>query len=139
MAAKTAKRRSKPVIPRWLRPKLDPSQRLSLSICHHLSLTEMSSPHPTRHHLIDWCSGVLTWSVVAELLGKGTGEMAAMLHLCESVLSRYKSGGAIRLDSAEYAHARDGVMYMDELASIVDIDTAIQAADRSERMISTLI
>lgn len=82
--------------------------------------------------------GVLTWSRVAELLRRDVDEMREQLDLVTALVERYRCTGRVLFRGPEYQTAKRGVQLMDELATAVDRDTAIQAADWSERKVNAM-
>jgi hypothetical protein len=127
-----------PLPPRGLRPKLDRSQLLDLSLVHLQNLDALARGGANSGTLWECVAGALTWSRVAQLLQVGEAEMAEQLHMLEAVLARYKRTGRLGLSGPEYQVARLGVEVMDELARITDLATAQAAANWSEARIGQM-
>lgn len=118
--------------PRGLRPRLDASQRTDLSLCHNVNLDAIARGEAEPSMLWDYAGSVFMWSRVAELLDVGVPEVNAQLQVVERLIARYHRTGRVLFDGPDLQLARDGVVVMDELASIVDRATAIVAAEWSE-------
>lgn len=123
------------VPPRGLRPKLAGHQLRDLAMCHLVNLDAIARGDADEATLRQWSGAVLTWSRVAELLGRGMAEMRMQLQLAELVMLRYVGCGRVLFDGPEYGLARQGVQVMDALAELVDRPTAIAAAEWSEQQL----
>lgn len=121
-----------PTPPRGLRPKLTPDQLQDLGLAHMVNLDLLARGEADEEVLWQWVGGCLTWSRVAELIGAGLDEMTAQLALAATVIERYGRTGRAVFTGPEYQLAKAGVGYMDDLAALVDLPTAIAAADWSE-------
>ena len=127
-----------PMPPRGLRPKLDGSQLLDLSLAHVGNLDTIARGDAGVDVLWQYVGGVLTWSKLAELLQLGVPEMTVQLHAAHRLIERWKRTGQVRFDGPDYQLARDGVQIMDELAAAVDRPTAVLAAEWGERHLNAL-
>lgn len=122
-----------PMPPRGLRPKLSRSQLQDLGLAHIENLDTLHTGQADEATLWQWAGGCLTWSRVAELLKVGEAEMTAQLELVATVVQRFGcTGVASFIDDDEYELAKLGVGYMDDLAELVDLPTAMAAAEWSE-------
>jgi hypothetical protein len=128
-----------PMPPRGLRPKLDRSQLLDLSLVHLQNLDALARGGANSGTLWECVAGALTWSRVAQLLQVGEPEMAEQLHMLDGVVQRFQRTGRIGLSGPEYQLARLGVEVMDELARITDLATAQAAANWSEARIAAMV
>ncbi len=124
--------------PRWLRPRLDAGQQRDLGLAHVLNLDTIAKGQGNADILYQWAGGVFTWSRVAELLQVGAPEMAAQLELATTMVNRFTRTGRVIFTGPEYQLAKTGVEVMDQLAAIVDRQTAIIAAEWSEAKINAL-
>lgn len=126
-------------LPRWLRPKLDRSQTLDLSLVHTTNFDLIRTGQADEEVLWQWLGGMLTFSCMAALLGLGEPEMAQQRDLALAVLARYTRTGRAVFTGPELQLARDGIDIMDALARQVDRPTACRAADWSEGVINALL
>jgi hypothetical protein len=123
--------------PRWLRPKLTEQQRKELCMVHHQNLDAIASGTATAHTMWDWAGACLTWSRVAEAIGKGMPEMQQQLALVDSVIDLFERTRRVAFATeADYQLAVDGVVAMDLLAQATDAYSAGLAADWSEAEIN---
>lgn len=127
-----------PLPPRGLRPMLAPDQVRDLSLCHLVNLDAIARGSADESTLWQWIGSVHTWSRAADLLQRGTSEMAEQLHLATAVIERYGATGRVGFSGPEYQLAKLGVDVMDELARLVDRPTAIAAAEWSEARLNVL-
>lgn len=127
-----------PVPPRGLRPKLDAGQLTDLALAHIVNLDMISRGEADEATLWQMVGGVLTWSRTADLLGVGVAEMRAQLELATRVVERFGRTGRIGFSGLEYQAAKLGVQVMDDLAEIVDMHTAIAAAEWGEARVNLL-
>lgn len=125
--------------PRGLRERMKPETVTTLAIAHLTNLDEISRGTASEQTLWDFCGAVFTWSKVAEMMQQGAEEMAAQLDLSACVVERYGRTGRIGFSGPEYQSAKRGVMAMDALAEIVDVDTAKIAAAWSEDRLNCLV
>lgn len=125
-------------LPRGLRPKLDRSQIIDLSLAHTTNHGLIRTGQADEAVLWQWVGGMLTWYRVAVLLEEGEPEMRTQLLLCESVLQRYGRTGRIGFTGPELQLSAEGVHVMDKLAVTVDQPTAAAAADWSEMLINQM-
>jgi hypothetical protein len=125
-----------PRLPPGLRPGLRPDQVRDLALVHVINLDMIAKGEATESTLWQWVGGVLTWSRVAGMMHLGEAEMAQQLELCGLVLERYNKSGRVGFSGPEYQLAKIGVAVMDQLAETVDRDTALAAADWSERRVN---
>lgn len=123
---------------RGLRPRLDRSQVIDLSLAHTTNHGLIRTGQADEAVLWQWVGGMLTWYRVAVLLDLGEPEMRAQLQLCESVLQRYGRTGRIAFSGPELQLSAEGVQVMDQLADAVDQPTASRAADWSEALIQRM-
>lgn len=139
MSRKSTRRRVwLPMPPRGLRPKLAHDQVVDLAICHHEHLDAIARGEADEDVLWQVAGAALTWSKVAELLGRGVDEMTPQLHLVAELVRRYGETGRVIFRGPEYQLAKQGVEVMDALAEIVDRPTAVIAAEWSERKVNEL-
>lgn len=128
----------RPTVPRWLRPRLAADQVRDLSLAHHVNLDAIAKGEAGEDILWQVAGGTLTWCRVAELLGVGQPEMAEQLQLLEQLVARFHRTGRVLYTGSEYQLAKRGVEVMDALASSVDRDTAIAAANWGESTMNTM-
>ena len=119
-------------MPRAFRPKLARDQRLDLGLCHMQNLDAIATGTAERSMIWDYVGGVLTWYKVAQLLDVGLPEMTLQLEVATRLVERFGRTNRLLFDGPDLQLARLGVMAMDQLAEIVDRQTAITAADWSE-------
>lgn len=127
-----------PMPPRGLRPKLARDQVTDLAHVHIGNLDDMAHGRGTVDLLWQVTGGVLTWSRVAQLLGRGEAEMSEQLDTMTSVIQRWQRTGLVRFSGPEYQLAKYGVAVMDQLAELVDKPTAVAAAIWSEEQVNRL-
>lgn len=125
--------------PRGLRARMSGSDLTTISIAHLQNLDDVMRGTATVQVLWDLAECVFTWTRVAELLGRGVAEMAPQLAVAAAVIERFGRTGRIGFSGPEYTVAKDGVQVMDELAAIVDVDTAKAAAAWSDRKLAALV
>ncbi|MEY2892724.1 MAG: hypothetical protein RJA98_2632 [Pseudomonadota bacterium] len=139
MTRKRTKRRViTPLPPRGLRPKLDRGQIRDLALAHIGNLDAIAKGSADEQLLWDVAGQTLTWSRVAERLGAGMPEMHEQLLLCARLVERYGRTGRVVFTGEDYQLAKDGLSVMDQLAELVDLPTAIEAADWSEAQTNAL-
>ena len=139
MRKRCHRRVTRPMPPRGLRPKLDRSQLRDLALAHVVNLDAIARGQADATTMWHAVEAAYTWSRVAQLMQLGEPEMAAQLHMLESVVERYKRTGKVGFSGAEYQTAKDGVSLMDELAALVDVPTAVAAAAWSEARIDAIL
>jgi len=125
--------------PRGMRRKLPASKVTTIAIAHMQNLDDVMSGKATVQVLWDMAESVFTWMRVAEVLGQGVEEMAPQLEVAAAVIERFGRTGRIGFSGLEYQKAKHGVQVMDELAAIVDADTAKAAAAWSDRKLAALV
>ena len=116
-------------MPMGLRPRLHASTQQSLDMVHHQNLDDIAKGTATITTLWHFCGGVLTFSRIAAELQAGEPEMHAQLDLAQQLLQRYARTGRVGFSGPEYQLAKDGVVYMAQLAELVDHPTAALAAE----------
>lgn len=124
--------------PRGLRATLAHAQVQGLALAHITNLDAISRGEADASLMWQWAGGIFTWSRVAELLKQGEAEMDTQLRLADSVITRWERTGRVGFSGLEYQTAKSGVEVMDELARIVDCDTALAAAAWSEARINSM-
>lgn len=125
-------------MPRAFRPKLPSDQVRDLGLAHIVNLDAIATGQAGETILWQCVGGTLTWSRVAELLGKGEAEMAEQMSLLVRLVERFQRTGRVAFDGPEYQLAKDGVQVMDLLAAIVDRPTAVAAADWGENRMNEM-
>lgn len=139
------RRRTAPLPPLGLRPRLTSGQVLDLGLAHMSNLDTLAKGLGDETLLWQVVGGVLTWSRVADLLAArnpnytpAVDEMRAQLELATRLVERYGATGRVLLTGVDYQLAKRGVQAMDELAEAVDRPTAIVAAEWSEQRVNRL-
>ena len=127
-----------PLPPRGLRPKLHADQVTDLALAHLTNLDLISKGQADEAVLWQMVGGVFTWSRAADLLQVGVDEMRAQLELATRVVERYGRTGRVGFSGTEYQLAKLGVQVMDELAAMVDLPTAVAAANWGEEQVNRL-
>ena len=107
-------------------------QQQSLSLVSNAMLDEIAHGRGNADHLQEWLGCVLTWSRVAQLLSQSEADMAQQLNLVSRLIERQQRTGRVIFLGPDYQLAKEGVIVMDALASIVDQRTAVAAAIWSE-------
>ena len=125
--------------PRGMRARMPDSQISTLAIAHRQNLDDVMRGTADVQVLWDLAECVFTWTRVAELLQIGQAEMAPQLEVAAAVIERYGRTGRIGFSGPEFQKAKYGVLVMDELAAIVDVDTAKAAAAWSDRKLAALV
>jgi hypothetical protein len=82
---------------------------------------------------------VLLFSRMANLLELGVPEMAEQLALVTCVVDRFAKHGRVGLTGPEYQLAKAGIGIAEQLAEVVDIYTAHEAAEYSEVRIDAVL
>jgi len=113
---------------RGLRPKLKPARQDALALITLVNLDAIAARTSDPATMLDWVEGVFTWRNIAEIVGAGQAEMAQQVEVAMRLVQRWKATGAVRFDGPDLQLAKDGVGYMEDLAKLVDRDTAMQAA-----------
>lgn len=139
MPRSTSQRPHIPVAYKRPRARLAPDQVRDLALVHNMTLDALAKGHAGPAVMWELVEGALTWSRVADLIHLDQDEMRGQLELATRVVERYGATGRVALEGLEYDVARHGVMVMDELASRVDVVTAIAAAEWSERRLVVLM
>lgn len=139
MPRSTSQRPHIPVAYKRPRARLTPDQVRDLALVHNMTLDALAKGHAGPAVMWELVEGALTWSRVADLIHLDQDEMRGHLELATRVVERYGATGRVALEGMEYDVARHGVMVMDELASRVDVITAIAAAEWSERRLVVLM
>ena len=125
--------------PRGMRAKMPPGQVTTLSIVHLQNLDDIMRGHGGAQLMWDFAECVFTWTRVAEVLGCGLAQMAPQLAVAAAVIERFGRTGRVGFSGPEYQIAKSGTEVMDELAAIVDVDTAKAAAAWSDRKLAALV
>lgn len=125
--------------PRGMRRKMADSQVRTISVIHEQNLGDVMRGTADVNVLWDLAECVFTWARVAELLQIGQAEMEPQLEVAADVIERYGRTGRIGFSGPEFQKAKYGVQVMDELAAIVDVDTAKAAAAWSNRKLAALV
>lgn len=128
-----------PMAPRGLRPKFTRPVLTSIALAHIETLDEIAKGTASEATLWHLAEAAFTWQRVAQVLGLGEQEMLLQLNLATAVVERYRDRGVIAFTGPEYQVAKHGVQVMDELAAIVDVDTAKAAAAWSDRKLAALV
>jgi hypothetical protein len=124
--------------PRDLIERLPTGDITSLHIAHIDTLLQMAGPHATAQTLWDWTSNVLTWSRAAELMGLDEAAMGFQLRLCADLVERWKRTGRVGFDGPGFVLAKHGVDVMDEIARMVPVHVAREAALWSEEQLARM-
>ena len=128
-----------PALPRWARPKLSKEARLQLAIIQLQKLRDMDLGQADATTLLDMARDAFTWSRVAEVLGNGRAEMAAALETATRLIEHYGQTGRAEWPGTTLADAaRLAAAYYEDLAEIVDHETAKAAALWSEEQVARL-
>lgn len=136
-----------PLPPRGLRPKLARDQVTDLALAHLTNLDLISKGHADEDVLWQMVGGCHTWSRVTELLPRTTKvwiqvpaaeAMVGQLAMCTQLVERYGRTGRVEFSGAEYQMAKVGVEVMDQLAELVDKQTAVAAANWGEAQVNAL-
>jgi len=126
-----------PAIPAWLKPKLTRDQRRDIAIVSLQSLRDVDQGVATEETLWNLVRDALTWSRAAELLGAGLVEMRTHLDHITTMVRHFGATGRVEFTSSSQAAAvRLGLAYMEDIAGLVDRESAIAAALYSERAVS---
>ena len=120
------------------RPRLDAQAIQDLGLVHVTNLDSIAKGTADEDILWQWAGGVLTWQRVAEKLGCGVDEMAAQRKLMDDLVDRFERTGRVLFTGLEYQLAKDGVGYMDDLAEVVDLATAVAAVEWSEATVNKI-
>lgn len=124
--------------PAWLRPKLTRTQVLDLHVLHEVLLGDLLDDAATEASLWEHTAMVLTWSRAAELMQAGTAEIAPLVDLSATLITRWRATGHVLLQPHERAIARWGTVVMDAIAEAVDRQTASEATLWSEARMAIL-
>jgi hypothetical protein len=135
---KRTRRQPQPSVPRWLRPRLASDQVRDLELVHLVNLDAIARGEGTEELLWQVVGGTLTWSRVAERLGRGVPEMREQLDLVTRLVQRYGRTGRVAFTGPDYQLAKAGVDVMNQLAQIVDRPTAMEAAAWSEARVNAM-
>jgi hypothetical protein len=119
-------------------PLLDRRQVMELSLIHNANLDAVARGFGSEELLWQIVGGLLTWSHVAEQLGAGIDEMREQLDLGTRLVERYGRTGRVVFSGLDYQLAKGGVTVMDQLSEIVDVPTAVAAADWSEAKVKEM-
>lgn len=118
-------------LPRGLRPKLRRDQLRDLALVHVQNLDAVATGQAEPALLWDYVESTLLWLHVARLVQAGEAEMLQQADVVIRLIDRWKETG--RVDFAEDIElARDGVVVMDQLALLADLQQAVEAARLSE-------
>lgn len=129
-----------PALPRWLRPKLTRDQQRATAIIVLQKLADIHTGVATIDTLWDMTRDAFTWSRVAEKLGAGHEEMLAYLELVTRLVEHYGRTSRVEFASRmQDDEARLAAAWMEDLAALVDRDTAVEAAHWSEACVDSLI
>lgn len=115
-----------------LRPMLSQQQLVELGICHLEQLDAVATGNVGPDVLWDWVACMLTWWMVSRLVQAGMPEMDAQCEMVTRLVERFHRTGRVRFDGPDLQLARDGVAVMDQLAAMVSLGQAKQAAAWSE-------
>lgn len=126
------------LLPQPLRPKLHRSQVLHLHLLHAALLDTLASPDAGPVALWEFVAMTLTYTRVAELLGRGGHLIAPTAELAADMVLRYRATGEVRIGGHAYQLARMGCMVMDAFAEHTDAHTAEQAATWSEQRLAVM-
>jgi hypothetical protein len=125
-------------LPPGMRPKLTPQQLVDLGLVHHQLLAAVATGQATSSTLWEYAGCVLTWWHVSRLARAGMPEMDAQCELVISLTQRWRRTGRVAFTGPELQLARDGVVYMDQLAELVTDLQARAAALLSEAQLAAL-
>lgn len=132
-------------IPRWLRPKLRADQVSSLKSLHWGNLDAIHRGVADLRTLREFVAGSLTWGRIAELLPdspenkEARQAMQDQIDVGSALLVRWHETRRIRFEGPEYEEARQACLWMDAMAETVDLHTANEAADWSERKLAEML
>jgi hypothetical protein len=145
MSRKHTRRRAVNPVPPWLRPRLAADQVQDLGLVHWQNLDALAKGEGTVDLLWQVVGGVFTWARVADTLAArnamyapAVDEMRAQLELVTRLVERCGATGRVVFTGPDYQLAKRGADVMDELAQVVDRDTAIAAAEWSEARVNAL-
>lgn len=132
--------------PPGLKPKLTRSQVIDLGLAHWANVETISSGKGTPEILYQHMAGLFTWLYVATLLAVKQPDiyadakqaMEAAVTACKDMADRYRRTGRVGFSGPEYLMAKEACEWADALAEVTDRETAIIAAEYSERTIDRL-
>lgn len=125
-------------MPRAFRPKLPTDQILDLALAHVVNVDTISRGEATEQLMWDWVGGLLMWSRIAEQIEIGIEEMNEQIGLTTRLVERYGRTSSIVFTGPDYQLAKVGLDVMEQLSRLVDIPTAIAAADWAQAKITEL-
>jgi len=115
-------------MPRAFRPRLHPKTLHTISLFQHINLDDIATGRADIHIVWDYAANVLCWHRVAHAIGRGTFEMNDQLAVATRLVQRYKQHGRVAFDGPDLQTARAGGAIMDQLATMVDEPTAVEAS-----------
>ena len=121
------------------RPKLRHDQIIDLGICHHENHDAIVLGSADTEVMWHFVESVLTWWSVAQALGAGVAEMDEQIEVATRLVERWSRTGRVRFDGPDLQLARLGVGYMDDLAGLVDLPTALAASTWSNAEVNRMI
>lgn len=121
------------------RPKLRHEQIVDLGLCYHANHEAIVLGSADTEVMWHFVESVLTWWKVAQALGAGMAEMDEQLEVATRLVERWSRTGRVRFDGPDLQLARLGVGYMDDLAGLVDMPTAMAASTWSNAEVNRMI
>ena len=129
-----------PAVPRWLRPRLSKAVRLQVAIIQLQKLRDIDTGVADETTLLDMARDAFTWSRVAETLGSGREEMAMALETTTRLIEHFGRTGRAEWPCRAIAQAaRLAAAYYEDLAELVDHETAKAATEWSEQQVAKLV
>lgn len=125
-------------MPRAFRPKLPADQIRDLALAHVVNVDAISRGEAGEQLMWDWVGGLLMWSRIAERIEIGIDEMSEQLEMTTRLIERYGRTGHIVFTGPDYQLAKQGLDVMEQLSRLVDVPTAIAAADWAEAKVHEL-
>ena len=129
MAGQRKPRQPRPALPpRGLRPRYSPAEVLRMQLAHVGNLDGIATGRADEGVIWDVIGNALTWSYVADKLGTFQSEMHLQVLLATRLVERWGRTGRVGFSGPDYQLAKEGVVVMDALAELTDIDTAREGA-----------
>lgn len=124
---------------RQLRPRLTATQRRLMAIIQLQKLADLHDGVATEATLWDLARDAFTWSYVAHQLDAGVEEMTTHLEIVTRMVEHFGHTGRVEFTSrAQDLAVRLGCAYMEDLAELTDLETAIAAMHFSEAQVNTM-
>ena len=135
------------VLPKFFRPKLNPSQITTCRLIHWDAIALFTSGKAGKQDMLDWIANAFTYSQMALLLAADGLEfsdeayalLAEQVEVIPALIDRYRTTGRVGFSGTELQIARAAAYVMDDMLELDRHGIADQAARWSVNQMKSIV